>query len=41
MKANDVKRPEEFENENANLKHIVANQALDVDMLRFVAEGKL
>jgi len=40
MKANDAKRLKELEKENAQLKRIVANQALDIDMLKFVAEGK-
>jgi len=30
----------ELEKENARLKRIVANQALDNDMLRYIAEGK-
>jgi putative transposase len=40
MKANDAKRLKELEKENVQLKRIVANQALDIDMLKFVAEGK-
>jgi putative transposase len=40
MKANDAKRLKELEKENTQLKRIVANQALDIDMLKFVAEGK-
>jgi transposase-like protein len=40
MKASDAKRLKELEKENAQLKRIVANQALDIDMLKFVAEGK-
>ena len=40
MKANDVKRLKELEKENLSLKRIVANQALDIDMLKYVAEGK-
>ena len=40
MKANDAKKMKELEKENASLKRIVANQALDIDMLKFVAEGK-
>lgn len=40
MKAVDAKRLKELEKENARLKRIVANQALDIDMLKFVAEGK-
>lgn len=33
MKANDAKRLKELEAENARLKKLVANQALDIDML--------
>ena len=40
MKANDAKKLKELEKENVQLKRIVANQALDIDMLRHVAEGK-
>ena len=40
MKANDARRLKELEKENTQLKRIVANQALDIDMLKFVAEGK-
>jgi putative transposase len=40
MKAHDAKRLKELEAENARLKKLVANQALDVDMLREVAKGK-
>ena len=40
MKANDAKKLKELEKENVQLKRIVANQALDIDMLRFIAEGK-
>ena len=40
MKANDAKRLKELEKENVRLKRIVANQALDNDMLRYIAEGK-
>ena len=39
MKANDAKRLKDLEKENAQLKRIVANQALDIDMLRHIAEG--
>ena len=38
MKANDAKRLKELEKENVRLKRIVANQALDNDMLRYIAE---
>ncbi len=40
MKANDAKRLKELESENARLKKLVANQALDIDMLREVAKGE-
>ena len=40
MKAPEAKRLKELEAENARLKKLVANQALDIDMLREVAEGK-
>jgi hypothetical protein len=40
MKANDAKRLKELEKENVRLKRIVANQALDNDMLRYIAERK-
>jgi len=40
MKANDAKKLKELEKQNVQLKRIVANQALDIDMLRFIAEGK-
>lgn len=40
MKANDAKRLKELEHENGRLKKMVAEQALDIDMLRFVAKGK-
>ena len=40
MKANDAKLLKELQKENTQLKRIVANQALDIDMLKFVAEGK-
>ena len=36
MKANDAKRLKELEKENTQLKRIVANQALDIDMLKYV-----
>jgi len=39
MKANDAKRLKELESENARLKKLVANQALDIDMLREVSSG--
>ena len=39
MKASKAKRPKELEAENARLKKLVANQALDIDMLKELAEG--
>jgi len=39
MKADEAKRLKELERENARLKKIVAEQALDLDMLREVAKG--
>jgi putative transposase len=39
MKAEDAKRLKELERENARLKRIVADQALDLDALREVAKG--
>ena len=39
MKANDAKRLKELEAENARLKKLVANQALDIDMLKEISEG--
>ena len=41
MKASEAKRLKELEAENARLKRLVANQALDIDMLRELAEGNL
>ena len=38
MKADDAKRLKELEKENQRLKRIVADQALDIDMLRYLAE---
>jgi transposase-like protein len=40
MKADDAKRLKELEKENQRLKRIVADQALDIDMLKVIAEGK-
>jgi putative transposase len=40
MKANDARRLTELEAENFRLKKLVANQALDIDMLREVAKGE-
>ena len=39
MKADDVKRLKELERENARLKTIVADQALQCQALREVAKG--
>ena len=39
MKASAAKRLKELEAENARLKRLVANQALDIDMLEELAEG--
>src|ERR1700679_2725991 len=39
MKADDAKRLKELEKENARLKKIVADQVLDVAMLKEVAKG--
>jgi putative transposase len=39
MKADDAKRLKELEKENKRLKKIVADQALDIDMLKELAEG--
>lgn len=40
MKADDAKRLKELETQNARLKRIVADQALDIDMLKHLNEGK-
>jgi putative transposase len=39
MKAYDAKRLKELERENQRLKRIVADQALDIDMLRELNRG--
>jgi transposase-like protein len=39
MKANDAKRLKELERENAQLKRIVADQALNIDALKEIAKG--
>ena len=39
MKAEDAKHLKELEKENQRLKKIVADQALDIDMLKELAEG--
>ncbi len=39
MKASDAKRLKELEAENSRLKKLVANQALDIDMLKEISAG--
>ena len=39
MKADDAKRLKELEKENARLKKMVAEQALDIDMLKELSRG--
>lgn len=39
MKSNDAKRLKGLELENARLKKLVANQALDIDMLKEISLG--
>lgn len=39
MKAEEAKRLKELEDENRRLKQIVADQVLDIQMLKHVAEG--
>lgn len=39
MKSEDAKRLKELERENARLKKMVAEQALDIDMLKEVNRG--
>ena len=39
MKAEEAKRLKELERENSRLKKLVADQALDIDMLKELAEG--
>ena len=41
MKASGAKRLKELESENSRLKKIVADQALDIDMLKEVASGNV
>ena len=41
MKANDAKRLKELETQNSRLKKLVADQALDIQILKEVAEGNL
>jgi putative transposase len=40
MKAEEAKRLKHLEDENKKLKEIVADQALDIRMLKWVNEGK-
>ena len=39
MKAEEAKRLKELEDENRRLKQIVADQALDIQMLKHISEG--
>ena len=39
MKADDAKRLKELERENARLKRIVADQALEIAALKEIAKG--
>lgn len=39
MKADDAKRLKELERENARLNRIVADQLLDIDMLKEIGRG--
>ena len=39
MKANDAKRLKDLEAENTRLKKLVANQALDIVMLKEISAG--
>lgn len=39
MKADEAKRLRELEKQNQRLKKIVADQALDIDMLKELAAG--
>ena len=39
LKIDQAKRLKELERENARLKKLVADQALDIDMLKELAEG--
>ena len=39
MKADDTKRLKEVERENSRLKKIVADQALDIDLLKELSRG--
>ena len=39
MEAEDTKRLKELERENQRLKKLVAEQALDIDMLKEISRG--
>ena len=39
MKADDARRIKDVEAENTRLKKLVANQALDIDMLKEISAG--
>jgi putative transposase len=39
MKADEAKRLKELERENVRLKRIVADQALDIDLLKELSRG--
>jgi len=39
MKSEEAKRLKQLEDENQRLKRLVADQALDIQMLKFVNEG--
>lgn len=39
MKAEEAKRLKELEEENSRLKQIVADQALDIQMLKHISKG--
>jgi hypothetical protein len=39
MKSEEAKRLNKLEDENKRLKRLVADQALDIQMLKFVSEG--
>jgi hypothetical protein len=39
MKSEEAKRLNKLEDENKRLKRLVADQALDIQMLKFVLEG--
>jgi len=41
MKSEEAKRLRQLEDENKRLKEIVADQALDIRMLKYVSEGNI